>query len=166
MTGQSEREGTTGALRIGIDLGGTKTEVAVLDPAGGFLLRRRAATPRNDYRATVATIAQLVTDAETSVGANCTVGVGIPGAISPATGLVKNANSSWLNGQPLLEDLQAALSRSVRIQNDANCLAMSEAADGAACRRTCRAGCHPGHRRGRRNLHRRASTDGAECHCR
>ncbi|HZH06516.1 MAG TPA: ROK family protein [Lautropia sp.] len=132
MTGQSEREGTAGALRIGIDLGGTKTEVAVLDPAGGFLLRRRAATPRNDYRATVATIAQLVTDAETSVGANCTVGVGIPGAISPATGLVKNANSSWLNGQPLLEDLQAALSRSVRIQNDANCLAMSEAADGAA----------------------------------
>jgi fructokinase len=123
--------------RIGVDLGGTKTEVAVLDPSGGFLLRRRAATPREDYRATVATIAQLVAAAEASVGARCPVGVGIPGAISPATGLVKNANSSWLNGQPLLEDLQAALSRPVRIQNDANCLAASEAADGAAAGAHC-----------------------------
>jgi len=118
-------------LRLGIDLGGTKTEVAVLDPDGRFLLRERLPTPRSDYPATIATIVRLVTEAERSVGATCTVGVGIPGAISPATGLVKNANSVWLNGRPLLQDLAAALGRPVRIQNDANCLAMSEATDGA-----------------------------------
>jgi len=119
-------------LRLGIDLGGTKTEVAVLGPDGRFLLRERAPTPRSDYPATVATIARLVTAAERTVRATCTVGVGIPGAISPATGVVKNANSVWLNGRPLLQDLEAALGRPVRIQNDANCLAMSEATDGAA----------------------------------
>jgi fructokinase len=124
-------------LRIGIDLGGTKIEVAVLGTDGRFVLRRRSDTPRNDYQATLDTIAGLVAAAEQSVGATCTVGIGIPGAISPATGVVKNANSAWLNGRPLLQDLQAALARPVRIQNDANCLAMSEAADGAAAAAHC-----------------------------
>ncbi len=116
--------------RIGIDLGGTKTEIAVLSRSGGYLLRRRVDTPRHDYEATVRTIAELVMAAEQAVDVACTVGVGIPGAISPASGLVKNANSTWLNGKPLLQDLQAALGRPVRIQNDANCLAMSEAGSG------------------------------------
>ncbi|MBA3479978.1 MAG: ROK family protein, partial [Lautropia sp.] len=124
-------------LRIGIDLGGTKTEIAVLDAGGGLLLRRRVETPRGDYPATVATIVRLVATAERLVGATGSVGVGIPGAISPADGKVKNANSVWLNGRPLREDLQAALGRAVRIQNDANCLAMSEAADGAAAGARC-----------------------------
>jgi fructokinase len=124
-------------LRIGVDLGGTKTEVAVLNAAGGFLLRRRIATPRHEYPATVAAIVQLVVDAEAAVHRRCTVGIGIPGAISPASGRIKNANSSWLNGQSLQEDLETALGRPVRIQNDANCLAMSEAADGAAAGARC-----------------------------
>jgi fructokinase len=124
-------------LRIGIDLGGTKTEVAVLDREGGFVLRRRANSPRHDYEATIGLITRLVDEAEAAVGARCTVGVGIPGAVSPATGLVKNANSAWLNGRPLAQDLQAALRRPVRIQNDANCLTMSEATDGAAAGAHC-----------------------------
>lgn len=119
-------------MRIGIDLGGSKTEVAVLDQRGEFLLRRRAETPRDDYQATVRTIVRLVSEAEQSVNGRCPVGIGIPGAISPASGRVKNANSAWLNGRPLLEDLAAALDRPIRVQNDANCLAMSEATDGAA----------------------------------
>ncbi len=124
-------------MRIGIDLGGTKTEVAVLDRDGSFVLRRRRDSPRDDYHATIDLIAGLVAEAEASVGAQCTVGVGIPGAVSPATGLVKNANSAWLNGRALPQDLQAALGRPVRIQNDANCLAMSEATDGAAAGAYC-----------------------------
>ena len=124
-------------LRLGIDLGGTKIEVAALDPRrwpadGGIGLRRRIPTPRDDYAATVAAIARLVHEAEREVGARGTVGIGIPGTLSALTGRVKNANSTWLNGRPLREDLQAALGREVRIQNDANCLAVSEAADGAA----------------------------------
>jgi fructokinase len=124
-------------LRIGIDLGGTKTEVAVLDREGRCVLRRRADSPRHGYEATIGLITRLVDEAEAAVGAWCTVGVGIPGAISPASGRVKNANSSWLNGRPLAQDLQAALGRPVRIQNDANCLAMSEATDGAAAGAHC-----------------------------
>jgi len=123
--------------RIGIDLGGTKTEVAVLDPQGGFLLRHRIGTPRDDYPATVRTIARLAAEAEQAIGQPCSVGVGIPGTISPASGRVKNANSAWLNGRPLLEDLQAALGRPLRIQNDANCLALSETVDGAATGAHC-----------------------------
>ncbi len=123
-------------MKIGIDLGGTKTEVAVLDDDGAFRLRRRVPTPAGDYRATVATIVTLVNAAEQAAG-DCTVGIGIPGAISPATGRVKNANSAWLNGQPLQQDLEAALRRPVRIQNDANCLAVSEAVDGAAAGAHC-----------------------------
>jgi fructokinase len=137
VSGQPIATATTAALRLGIDLGGTKTEVAVLDRDGRFVLRRRADSPRHDYRATIGLIARLVCEAEAEVGETCSVGVGIPGALSPATGLVKNANSAWLNGQPLLRDLQDVLDRPVRIQNDANCLAMSEAADGAGAGAHC-----------------------------
>jgi fructokinase len=119
-------------LRIGVDLGGTKIEVAALDGAGGFRLRRRVPTPQGRYRDTVSAIAALVQDTERELGAPGTVGVGIPGTISTLTGRVKNANSTWLNDRPLREDLRAALGREVRIQNDANCLAVSEAVDGAA----------------------------------
>ncbi|HMS81779.1 MAG TPA: ROK family protein [Burkholderiaceae bacterium] len=119
-------------LRLGIDLGGTKIEIAALDGPGAPRLRRRVPTPRDDYAATVAAIAALVHDAERELGATGTVGVGIPGTISALTGRVKNANSTWLNGRPLREDLAHALGRPVRVQNDANCLAVSEAVDGAA----------------------------------
>ncbi|MDP1525562.1 MAG: ROK family protein [Rhodocyclaceae bacterium] len=121
-------------MRLGIDLGGTKTEIVALADNGTELLRERVATPRGDYAATVATIAQLVRSAEANVGAGKTasVGVGIPGAESRITGLIKNANSTWLIGQPLRADLEAALGRPVRLANDANCFALSEATDGAA----------------------------------
>ena len=117
---------------IGVDLGGTKIEVAVLDAAGGFLLRERSATPRHDYDATLDAIATLVDRTLAHAPRDTPVGVGIPGAISPASGLVKNANSTWLNGRPLAADLARRLGRAVRLQNDANCLAVSEAIDGAA----------------------------------
>ena len=120
-------------IRIGIDLGGTKIEGIALDGAGRELARRRVATPRGDYDGTVAAIAALVAELEgRSGGGRASVGVGIPGTISPATGLIKNANSVWLIGRPFDRDLAAALGRPVRLQNDANCLAVSEAADGAA----------------------------------
>ena len=128
---------STAALRLGIDLGGTKTEVAVIDRDDRFLLRRRADSPRHDYPATIGLIARLVREAEAEVGERCSVGLGIPGTISPATGLVKNANSAWLNGQPLLQDLQAVLGRPVRIQNDANCLAWADGAEGAGAGAHC-----------------------------
>jgi len=137
VSGNKPDTTTTAVLGLGIDLGGTKTEVAVLDGDGRFVLRRRADSPRHDYPATIGLIARLVREAEAELGTTCSVGVGIPGTISPASGLVKNANSAWLNGQPLLQDLQAVLGRPVRIQNDANCLAMSEAADGAAAGANC-----------------------------
>jgi fructokinase len=117
--------------RIGVDLGGTKTEGIVLDDAGRELARRRVATPRGDYQATIATITSLVAVLEQETGGRCTVGVGLPGALSPATGLVKNANSTWLIGRPFDRDLAAALGRPVRLANDANCFAVSEATDGA-----------------------------------
>jgi fructokinase len=116
--------------RIGIDLGGTKTEIIVLDPSGAEVLRQRAATPAS-YDASVAAIADLVHAAEARLGVRATVGVGIPGVISPATGLVKNANSNVLNGHPFDRDLGALLDREVRVENDANCFALSEAVDGA-----------------------------------
>jgi predicted NBD/HSP70 family sugar kinase len=118
--------------RIGIDLGGTKIELAWLDAAGRVVLRRRVPTPAGDYAATVAAVAALVRDAERERGATASVGVAMPGAISLATGLVKNANSTCLNGRPFKGDLEAALGREVRLANDANCFALSEAADGAA----------------------------------
>lgn len=118
-------------IRIGIDLGGTKIEGIVLDGDGIERARRRIPTPRGDYPGTLRAIADLVAGLERETGARGTVGVGIPGTLSPLTGLVKNANSTWLNGQAFDRDLAAALGRPVRLQNDANCLAVSEAADGA-----------------------------------
>ena len=121
-------------MRIGLDLGGTKLEGIALDDDGAQLARRRVATPRHDYAATVEAMAGLVRDLEAETGRRGTVGVGMPGALSPATGLVKNANSIWLIGQPLDRDLSGLLGRQVRFANDANCFALSEAVDGAAAR--------------------------------
>ncbi|MFS2008491.1 ROK family protein [Azospirillum sp. CT11-132] len=122
-----------GGHRIGIDLGGTKTEGILLDRQGNQLARHRVPTPKGDYDGTVATIRDLVARLEDKIpgGHKATVGLGIPGAISPATGLVKNANSTWLIGRDFTRDLTQALGRPVRIENDANCLAVSEATDGA-----------------------------------
>ncbi|MEK9721761.1 MAG: ROK family protein, partial [Quisquiliibacterium sp.] len=119
-------------MRIGIDLGGTKTEILVLADDDSVFLRKRIATAQGDYRATIQALTSLVKQAETRAGRRCTVGVCIPGTVSVDTGLVKNANSVWLNGQPLARDLQTALGRDLRIANDANCFALSEAIDGAA----------------------------------
>jgi fructokinase len=119
-------------MRIGIDLGGTKIEGIVLDSAGCERARLRIATPHGSYSQTVNAVADTVRALEDKVGVTCRVGVGHPGAVSPATGLIKNANSTVLNGQPLDRDLKRALGRDdVRLSNDANCFAVSEAADGA-----------------------------------
>ena len=117
--------------RIGVDLGGTKIEAAALDGGGRTAARRRIATPGGDYAATLTAVRDLVLALEAELGARGSVGVGTPGAISPATGLIKNANSTCLNGRPLDRDLSAALDRPVRIANDADCFALSEAVDGA-----------------------------------
>ena len=119
-------------MRIGIDLGGTKTEVIALSYQGEQLFRHRLPTPRDDYQQTIETIATLVAMAEKETGQTGSVGMGIPGSISPYTGVVKNANSTWLNGQPFDKDLSKRLNREVRLANDANCLAVSESIDGAA----------------------------------
>jgi len=119
------------ACAIGVDLGGTKIEIVALDAGGRELLRRRVPTPQGDYDATVAAVVRLVTEAEASLGTRCTVGVGAPGALSAITGRVKNSNSTCLIDRPLKEDLQARLAREVRIANDADCFALSEATDGA-----------------------------------
>jgi fructokinase len=119
-------------MRIGLDVGGTKIELAVLDAAGNILLRRRAPTPSGDYEATLDTVATLVGEAERELGGRGTVGVATPGAHSLATGLLRNANSTCLNGRPMREDLSRRLGREVRVENDANCFALSEAVDGAA----------------------------------
>jgi fructokinase len=119
-------------LRIGIDLGGTKIELAALDRDGRIALRRRVPSPSHDYAAIVAAIGALVEDAERELGARGSVGVATPGAESLATGRMKNANSTVLNGRALRADLEARLARPVRLANDANCFALSEAADGAA----------------------------------
>jgi fructokinase len=120
------------SVRIGIDLGGTKIEAVALASDGTERFRRRVETPRGDYEGTIAAIANLVAIVDAAVGERGTVGIGMPGAISPATGLVKNANSTWLIGRTLHTDLERALGRPVRVANDANCFALSEAADGAA----------------------------------
>jgi fructokinase len=117
-------------MRLGVDVGGTKIEGIVLD-GSREVARLRVPTPRNDYQGTLAAIHHVVRDLESAAGAPATVGLGIPGTISPETGLVKNANSVWLIGRPLQTDLQRMLGRNVRIANDANCFAASEAADGA-----------------------------------
>jgi fructokinase len=119
-------------MRIGVDLGGTKIEAIALDEAGRTLARVRRPTPREDYDATLDAIASLVREIERSAGATGTVGIGMPGALSRSTGRVKNANSTWLNGRPLAEDLERRLGRPLRLANDANCFALSESVDGAA----------------------------------
>ncbi len=119
-------------MRIGIDLGGTKIEGVVLDSAGRERGRLRVHTPAGDYPGTIDAIAGIVGELERQTGRPASVGVGIPGTVSPASGVVKNANSTWIIGRPLDHDLAAALGRPVRIANDANCFAVSEAMDGAA----------------------------------
>jgi fructokinase len=119
-------------IRLGIDLGGTKTEIIALDVDGGELLRRRVETPKEDYGGILETVARLVRGAEAELGDRGSVGVGTPGSISRATGLLRGSNSVCLNGKPIKADLEALLGREVRITNDANCFALSEATDGAA----------------------------------
>jgi len=119
-------------VRIGIDLGGTKIEVVALAGDGQVLFRQRMATPRDDYGQTLRAIAALIDAAEQATGERGSIGIGIPGTLSPFTQRIKNANSVWLNGQPMDQDLSTLLGRPVRIANDANCLAVSEATDGAA----------------------------------
>ena len=116
-------------MRIGIDWGGTKLELIALDDDGSTVLRQRVDTPK-DYSASLQAACRLVHSAEESLGAIASVGIGIPGSISPASGLVRNANSTWLNGKPLKDDLERLLNRKIRIENDANCFAVSEAVDG------------------------------------
>ena len=118
-------------VRIGIDLGGTKIEALVLDREGRTPLRRRVATPRDDYAATIEAVAALVDDIERELGVRGSVGVAVPGIVSPDTGLMKNANSVWLIGRPLDRDLAERLGRPIRLANDADCFALSEASDGA-----------------------------------
>ncbi len=118
-------------MRIGIDLGGTKIEGIALDDSGNELARKRVDTPRGSYQSTISKVAEMVFYLEKQTGRNGTVGIGIPGTISALTGLVKNANSTWLIGKPFEQDLEQALGRDVRIANDANCLAASESTDGA-----------------------------------
>lgn len=124
----------TGDLRIGIDLGGTKIAAAALARDSGMMASAVCPTPKQDYDATIRAIASLVADMEGRTGLQGSVGIGIPGSISPSSGLVQNANSTWLNGRPFDRDLEAALGRPVRMANDANCFALSEAVDGAGAK--------------------------------
>lgn len=119
-------------IRVGVDVGGTKIEALAIAADGKEMLRYRVPTPRGDYDATVNAVTGLVARLEQELGTHATVGVGIPGTVARETGLVKNANSVWLNGRPFDRDLEKALGRSIRCANDANCFAVSEASDGAA----------------------------------
>lgn len=122
----------TSTFRLGVDLGGTKIEIIALDTSGEVCLRHRVGTPKGEYPATLEAIAGLVTVAERQLGSTASLGICTPGAVSPATGLLKNSNSVCLNGKPLQQDLQRILHRDVRIANDADCFALSEATDGCA----------------------------------
>ena len=152
-------------MRIGLDLGGTKTELLAIGAGGAELWRKRVATPR-DFDGTVAAIAALVDEAETRLGQAGTVGLAIPGCETPA-GVIKNANSVWLNGRPLRAALEKALGRDVRVANDANCFALSEARDGAGQGAGCfRRRWAPRTDRGRRNrcaVSRRRPTSSRGC---
>jgi fructokinase len=124
-------------MRIGIDLGGTKIEGVLLDGDGAIVSRKRVPTPQGEYRGTVNAIVELIRFLEAQTGGHPPVGIGMPGIISPVTGRVKNANSVCLNGSPMDKDIEEALGRAVRVENDANCFALSEASDGAAAGRDC-----------------------------
>jgi fructokinase len=124
-------------MRIGVDLGGTKIEALALADDDRELLRRRVPTPRNDYQGTIDAVAELVLELEAELGERASVGIGHPGSLSPTTGLIRNANTTALNGRPLDRDLRAALARELRLCNDANCFAVSEASDGAAAGLRC-----------------------------
>ena len=119
-------------MRLGIDLGGTKIEIVALDDEGREIYRKRELTPSGDYAATLLTITRLVHDAESKLGRASSIGIGTPGAISKADGLLKNSNSTCLNGRPIARDIESHLDRQVRIANDANCFTLSEATDGSA----------------------------------
>jgi len=119
-------------IRIGVDIGGSKMEIAAIDGSGAELLRRRAPAPREGYAQAIEAIAQFVLEAEREVGAPCTVGIGTPGAVSRGSGVLRNAYASALNGMPVKPDLERLLRREVRFANDANCFTLSEAIDGAA----------------------------------
>ncbi len=127
-------------IKIGIDLGGTKIEIVALDEYYGELLRRRISSQQGDYRTTLSTIAQLIKTAERKLGERGTIGIGTPGATSLTTGLLRNSNSTCLNGKPFYDDLQRMLVRPIRMDNDANCFALSEATDGVASGRTLSSG--------------------------
>ncbi len=122
--------GNAPRLRLGIDLGGTKIAGIALGPGDSVVAERRMPSPRNDYGATVRAVGEMVAALEQDAGASGSVGIGMPGSISPVTGRAQNANSTWLNGQPFASDLEARLQRRVRLANDANCFALSEATDG------------------------------------
>ncbi len=119
-------------MKLGIDLGGTKTEIAAFDDSGAQVLRHREPTPSGDYAATLALIKTLISDAQQKLGTTATIGIGTPGALSPSTGLMRNSNSTCLNQKPFKIDVERVLGREVRLANDANCFALSEAHDGAA----------------------------------
>lgn len=123
-------------MRLGVDLGGTKIEAILMDRDGNIVERKRIATPRGDYGQTVLAIRDLIDDVSRDAPRSLSVGIGIPGTVSPATGLIKNANSTWLIGKPFDKDLEAAMKRPVRLANDADCFALSEAADGAGAGHT------------------------------
>lgn len=127
----ADQSGEARSIQIGIDFGGTKIETAALDVDGNFLTRIREPNPGN-YDAAIRTVCELVAGVEAQTGRRGTIGVGAPGSISPRTGVMRNANSTYLNGRRFREDLAAALGRDVRLANDANCLALSEVVDGAA----------------------------------
>ena len=119
-------------MRIGVDIGGSKIEVQALDEAGRVCLRRRQPTPHNGYNDAVGKLAGMILAAESELGGTCSIGIGMPGAIDPRTGVLKNSHNTPFNDRPLKEDLERLLARRVRVENDANCLALSEAIDGAA----------------------------------
>jgi fructokinase len=119
-------------LKLGIDLGGTKIAGVVLGPSDQVLVERRVGAPQGNYGATLGALARMIGDLEQQVGARCSIGIGMPGSLSPRAGRVQNANSTWLNDKPLKTDLEAITGRSIRFANDANCFALSETCDGAA----------------------------------
>ncbi|MEK9685406.1 MAG: ROK family protein [Rhodospirillaceae bacterium] len=119
-------------MRIGVDVGGTKIEFVLLEESGEEISRFRVNTPKNDYKNTVRSIIENIEGLEKNLPTRCSVGIGIPGSLSPTTGLVRNANSNWLNKKPLLGDISAALKRTIKMENDANCFALSELKDGNA----------------------------------